>query len=224
MTGQSRHATAREDETMTLESVDDLRQIYRPAAGGAVAKVIDTLDDHCRDFLTKSPMFVLSTANADGVCDGSPKGGAPGFVEMLDGHRVAWADYSGNNRLDSFENIVDNDRVALLFLIPGLNETLRINGRASLSTDEELREHFAVDGRPAKVVAVVEVEEAYVHCAKALRRSDLWSPDTWLPTDDVPDAAAMVKDHAAIDATADQIRDALAQDLDNTLWKPGGTT
>ena len=161
---------------MTIESVDDLRQIYRPAAGGAVAKVIGVLDEHCRDFLAKSPFFVLSTADGDGRCDGSPKGGSPGFVEMLDEHHVAWADYSGNNRLDSFENVVDNARVALLFLIPGLNETLRINGVAQLSTDPDLGERFAVDGRPAKVVVVVTVEEAYVHCAKALRRGALWDP------------------------------------------------
>lgn len=208
---------------MTIESVDDLRQIYRPAAGGAVAKVIGVLDEHCRDFLAKSPFFVLSTADADGQCDGSPKGGSPGFAEMLDEHHVAWADYSGNNRLDSFENVVDNARVALLFLIPGLDETLRINGVAQLSTDPDLGERFAVDGRPAKVIVVVTVEEAYVHCAKALRRGALWQPESWIGANDRPNAAAMVKDHAAIDVPAEVIEQALARDLDETLWRPGGS-
>lgn len=207
---------------MTIESVDDLRQIYRPAAGGAVDKVIGVLDDHCRNFLAKSPFFVLSTADADGRCDGSPKGGQPGFVEMLDEHHVAWADYSGNNRLDSFENVVDNARVALLFLIPGLNETLRINGVAQLTADPDLGARFAVDGRPAKVVVVVTVEEAYVHCAKALRRGALWEPESWIDPSERPNAAAMVKDHAAIDVPAEIIEDALARDLDETLWRPGG--
>jgi len=207
---------------MTIESVDDLRQIYRPAAGGAVAKVIGVLDDHCRDFLAKAPFFVLSTADRDGRCDGSPKGGHPGFVEMLDEHRVAWADYSGNNRLDSFENVVDNAHVALLFLIPGLNETLRINGVARLSTDPDLGERFAVGGRPAKVVVVVTVEEAYVHCAKALRRGALWEPEAWVAAAERPNAAAMVKDHAAIDVPADVIEQALERDLEETLWRPGG--
>lgn len=207
---------------MTIESVDDLRRIYRPAAGGAVAKVIGMLDDHCRDFLAKSPFFVLSTADGDGRCDGSPKGGHPGFVEMLDEHHIAWADYSGNNRLDSFENVVDNAYVALLFLIPGLDETLRINGIARLSTDPELGARFAVDGRPAKVVVVVTVEEAYVHCAKALRRAALWEPGSWVAAVDRPNAAAMVKDHAAIDVPAEVIGEALARDLDETLWRPGG--
>lgn len=207
---------------MTIDSTDGLREIYRPASGGAVSKVISTLDDHVRDFLAKSPFFVLSTADGDGRCDGSPKGGAPGFVEMLDEHRVAWADYSGNNRLDSFENIVDNAGVALLFLIPGLSETLRINGHAELSTDQALCDRFAVDGRAAKVVVVVNVTEAYVHCAKALRRSELWNAESWIDDDERPNGSAMIKDHAAIDVPTEVIEHALAQDLDATLWKPGG--
>jgi PPOX class probable FMN-dependent enzyme len=216
------NAAVRDDLRMTIDTTDSLREVYRPASGGAVAKVISVLDDHCRDFLAKSPFFVLSTADSEGVCDGSPKGGAPGFVEMLDEHRVAWADYSGNNRLDSFENIVDNAGVALLFLIPGLSETLRINGNAELSTDAELLERFAVDGRAAKVVVVVNATEAYVHCAKALRRSELWNTDSWVGDDERPNAAAILKDHAAIDVPAEVIEDALAKDLDATLWKPGG--
>ncbi|MGB3735198.1 MAG: MSMEG_1061 family FMN-dependent PPOX-type flavoprotein [Ilumatobacter sp.] len=207
---------------MTIDSVEGLREIYRPASGGAVDKVIGVLDEHCRDFLAKSPFFVLSSADGEGRCDGSPKGGHPGFVEMLDEHRVAWADYSGNNRLDSFENVIDNANVALLFLIPGLSETLRINGTAELSTGTELRERFAVDGRSAKVVAIVNVAEAYVHCAKALRRSELWEPDSWIDADARPNASEMIKDHAAIDVPAEVIEQALANDLEATLWKPGG--
>ena len=102
---------------MRLASVDDLRAIYSPPGRGPVDKVIHRLDQHCVDFLAKSPFFVLSTANADGVCDGSPKGGPAGFVQVLDEQRLAWADFSGN-RLDSFRNLVTNDSVALLFMIP----------------------------------------------------------------------------------------------------------
>src|SRR6185295_18655706 len=97
-----------------------------------IGKVIHHLDPHCADFLAKSPFLLLSTASADGVCDGSPKGGPPGFARALDENRLAWADFSGNNRLDSFQNLVANDSVAVLFLIPGLDETLRVNGRAEL--------------------------------------------------------------------------------------------
>jgi len=208
---------------MTLESVDDLRTIYRSAAGAAVEKVIGSLDDHCRDFLAMSPFFVLSTADANGVCDGSPKGGHPGFVEMIDAHHVAWADYSGNNRLDSFENLVENPSVALLFMIPGLDETLRINGRAELSTDPDLLDRFAVEDRPMKVVVVVAVDEAYVHCAKALRRSGLWSPDSWVGEDERPNGAGMIRDHAAIDVPVEVVEKALADNAEETLWYPGGS-
>ncbi len=206
-----------------LRTADDLRTRYRPASGGAMDKVIDRLDHHCVEFLAASPFMVLSTASADGVCDGSPKGGRPGFVEALDDRHVAWADLSGNNRLDSFENIVTNPSVALLLMIPGLDETLRINGRATISVDDELRTRFAVDGSPAKVVVVVEVVEAYVHCAKAYRRSELWSPDSWPEADERPDGRCMVRDHARIDAPLDAVRSAYESDIERTLWRPGGS-
>jgi PPOX class probable FMN-dependent enzyme len=207
---------------MRLESVDDLRAIYRPPARGPIDKVIHRLDAHCVDFLAKSPFFVLSTADADGVCDGSPKGGPPGFVEVLDDHRLGWADFAGNNRLDSFQNLVTNDRVALLFLIPGLDETLRVNGRAELVTDAELCRRFAIDGKPARVVVVVTVAEAYIHCAKALRRAALWSAESWLDPSQLPSAACIVKDHARIDAAVPEIEAARERDLRATLWEPGG--
>ena len=212
----------REAGGMSLRSVDDLRTVYRPPGRGPLDKVIDRIDAHCVEFLAKSPMFVLSSADANGVCDGSPKGGRPGFVEALDEHRVAWADSSGNNRLDSFQNVVVNPHVALLFVIPGLDETLRINGTAELSTDAELRRRFILGGSPARVVVVVTVVEAYVHCAKALRRADLWAPSSWLPADELPSGACMIRDHAAIDAPVEVIEAALQSNLAETLWQPGG--
>src|SRR5205807_5474138 len=113
---------------MQLSSVEDLRAIYRRPGRGPVDKVIHCLDQHCAEFLAKSPFFVLSTANAAGVCDASPKGGPAWFVQVLDDQRLAWADFAGNNRLDSFQDLVTNDSVALLFLIPGFDETLRVKG------------------------------------------------------------------------------------------------
>jgi uncharacterized protein len=208
---------------MQLVSVDDLRAIYRPPSRGPVDKVIHRLDPHCGDFLSKSPFVVVSTANADGVCDGSPKGGPPGFVQVLDERRLAWADFSGNNRLDSFQNLVTNDSIALLFMIPGLDETLRVNGRAELVTDPDLCERFAIDGKTARVVVVVTVAEAYIHCAKALRRAALWSPETWLDESAIPSAACIVKDHARLDAELPEIERARQRDLETTLWQPGGS-
>jgi PPOX class probable FMN-dependent enzyme len=207
---------------MRLSSVADLRAVYRPPSRGPIDKVIHCLDQHCVDFLAKSPFFVLSTANSEGICDGSPKGGPPGFVHVLDDQRLAWADLSGNNRLDSFQNLVTNESVALLFLIPGLDETLRVNGRASLVDEPELCTRLAVDGKPARVVVVVTVAEVYIHCAKALRRAAIWAADSWLDPADLPSAACIVKDHAAIDADLAAIEAARERDLQSTLWEPGG--
>jgi uncharacterized protein len=207
---------------MRLESVDDLRAVYRPPGRGPIDKVIHRLDQHCVEFLAKSPFFVLSTANADGVCDGSPKGGPPGFVQALDGERLAWPDLAGNNRLDSFQNLMSNAHVALLFLIPGLDETLRVNGTAELVADPTLGAELATDGRPAKVSVVVTVAEAYIHCAKALARGALWSTETWLDDDKLPSAACILKDHLRIDVDVDVIQAARDRDIETTLWQPAG--
>ena len=207
---------------MALTSTEDLRTIYRPAQGGAVDKVIHALDRHCVEFLEKSPFMVLSTADAKGNVDGSPKGGEPGFARVLNETQIAWADSSGNNRLDSFENIVANSSVACLFMIPGLDETLRINGTAKLQTDPELCASFAFGERPAKVVAVVSVVEAYMHCAKAYRRAGLWDPASWPVEDERPDGVEMLRDHAKIEAPLDTIKDWYGKDSAATLWVPGG--
>lgn len=209
---------------MQLQSTADLREIYRPARGGAVEKVIDHLDAHCVEFLAKSPLFVLSTADGEGRCDGSPKGGEPGFVQAIDRTLLGWADFSGNNRLDSFENMVDNERVALLFLMPGLDETFRVNGTATLTTDPDLCERFATGGRPARVVALVEVEEAYIHCAKALRRASLWNTDSWLDDEQVPSGTCMLRDHAKVEITLEELDKSYHDDVEATLWKPGGSS
>ena len=167
--------------------------------------------------------MVLSTADADGVVDGSPKGGQPGFARALDEHRLAWADSSGNNRLDSFENMVANPSVGLLFMIPGLDETLRVNGTSELSTDSTLCEQFAFGDRPAKVVVVVTIDEAYMHCAKAFRRAALWDPESWIEKDSLPSGVCMLRDHAAIDADVETIDAGYQADIEATLWSPGGT-
>lgn len=222
MTATTHHG-ADDAAPITLRTREDLRGVYRPASGGAVDKVIHQLDDHCRRYLARCPFIVVSTADADGVCDGSPKGGEPGFVQVLDDTHVAFADLSGNNRLDSFENLVENPSIALLCLIPGLDETLRINGTATLRTDPDLLDRFAVGGAPAKVVVVVEVAEVYVHCAKAFRRSALWDPSSWIDQGDLPDGRCMVRDHARIDAPLDVVREVYEADVVATLWKPGGS-
>ncbi len=160
-----------------VTSPEDLRESYAMPQGRAVAKQMDRMDRHCRDFVALSPFFLLSTAGADGRLDCSPRGDLPGFVRTPDEHTLLLPDRPGNNRLDSLTNIAENPEVGLLFLIPGFNDTLRMNGRAVISTDAALCAEFAVNGKPARSVIRVTVHEVYFHCAKALMRSRLWSPE-----------------------------------------------
>jgi PPOX class probable FMN-dependent enzyme len=206
-----------------LRTVADLRERYTDPGARGQAKVIGALDDNCRAFLSRCPFFVLASADASGRSDASPRGGGPGFLHVLDDHHVAWADLSGNNRLDSFQNLVANPGVGLLCMIPGLDETLRINGRATLSTDPELCAAIAIDeGKPAKVAVVVEVEEAYIHCAKAFRRGGMWKPEQWPDRTDMPTIACMLRDHVAVDITAEAIDEGLETNYRDTMWEPGG--
>jgi uncharacterized protein len=206
-----------------VHSVDELRQIYHSPAPGAVNKVIDRLDEHCRTFIEHSPFLVLATASQDGRCDVSPKGGPAGFVQFVDDHHLAWADLAGNNRLDSMQNLLSNRGAAILFMIPGLDETLRVNGEASISTAPDLRERCRVESKTPHVVLMVEVVEAYIHCAKALRRGGIWHPESWPDLADMPSVASMLRDHTgARGVDPDQIETALEVDYTRTLWEPGG--
>jgi uncharacterized protein len=209
-------------DTETLGDVAALRTRYADPGAGVRAKVIHSLDDNCRAFLAHCPFFVLATADANGRADASPRGGHPGLITMLDAQHVAWADLQGNNLLDSFQNIVANPHVGLLCMIPGLDETLRINGTATLSTDPELCAQLATDGRVPKVVVVVEVADAYIHCAKALRRGGLWDTAAWPDRADMPTIACMLRDHVRFDGDASVIEAGLEHNYQATMWEPGG--
>lgn len=205
----------------SLESVADLRELYVDPGIRGQAKVIHAIDDNCRSFLAHCTFVVVASADAEGRCDASPKGGEPGFIQAIDDRHVAWADLSGNNRLDSFQNIVANSSVGLLCVIPGLDETLRINGSATLSTDPDLLERFAVAGKRAKVVVVVEVDEAYIHCAKAFRRGAMWKPEAWPDRSDMPTIGCMLRDHAQIAVEPEVVTASLEQNYAETLWETG---
>jgi len=177
-----------------VDSEAALRAIYKPAAGRAVDKVLTRLETHCRRFIGLSPFLVISSQGPDGLADVSPKGDAPGFVQVLDDCTVAIPDRPGNNRLDTFSNLIANPAVGLLFLIPGVDEILRINGTAEIRDDDDLRQCFDVDGKLPATVLVVTVREAYLHCAKALMRSRLWDPDAKVPRSVLPSMGQMLKD------------------------------
>jgi len=149
-----------------------LRDLYTEPRPTSLAKVQYKIDHHCREFISKSPFIILGT---DG--DVSPKGDFPGFVEVLDDNTVAIPDRSGNNRLDSYINILSNHKVAIMFLIPGISEVLRIRGTAEISRDEKLLTKMTVNGQEPKTALIINVNEIYLHCAKAIARSDIWNPD-----------------------------------------------
>lgn len=168
-----------------------LRRIYGEPMKLALEKVVTRIDLMCRTIIERAPFVVIATADAQGNMDVSPKGDAPGFVAILDEHTLAIPDRKGNNRLDGLVNILQNPNIALLFMIPGFRETLRVNGRARISADPELCARFAVQGRPPATVTLVDVEEAFVHCGKALIRSRLWEPEAQVKKGEMPTAGEL---------------------------------
>jgi hypothetical protein len=181
-----------------ISSLDQLREVYPPPKQRTIDKEIDHLDEHCRRFLSLSPFAVICSAAADGRCDASPKGGPPGFVRMLDEHRLLIPDATGNRRLDGFQNMIENPRVGIVFMIPGMGETLRVSGRVELTSDPELLDGLQTGGHAAKLALLVHAEEVFLHCAKALIRSRLWDRETWPADQELPSAAEILSDHMGV--------------------------
>ena len=174
------------------ESKVELREIYGEPSGLAVVKQIDHIDPHCRQFIALSPFLCLGTSDQEGRQDVSPRGDLPGFVKVLDERTLAIPDRPGNNRLDSLGNLQANPNVGMIFLVPGVDETLRVNGIASLSTDPALLAAMAVNGKPPKAAIKVAVREVFFHCGKALKRSKLWEPASQVPRSTLPSLARMI--------------------------------
>jgi len=181
----------------TITTVDELYSVYNQPGERAVQKEIRKLDTHFRNFIALSPFLVMGTDGGDGTADASPRGDAPGFVTVLDDKTLAIPDRPGNNRLDSLINIIRNPAVGLIFLVPGINETLRINGRATISLDPALMEAHAVNGKLPRSVLKVEVTSAYMHCAKALIRSKLWDPEVQVERTVFPTLGQVLADQIA---------------------------
>ncbi len=179
---------------MNITSLDSLRTLYDAARERSVKKQIAYLDKHCQRVISLSPFLVLGTCSASMAMDTSPRGGAPGFVKVLDEHTLLIPDSPGNNRLDSLENIIATGRVGLLFLVPGVDETLRVNGSAVLSADEREIDLCADEKRRPQLAIKVTVDEAYLHCAKALMRSKLWSDEHRVERSVLPSMGEMMRD------------------------------
>jgi uncharacterized protein len=163
-----------------------LREIYGAPSERAVRKELRRLDRHCRAFIARSPFLVVASTDAAGRCDASPKGDMPGFVAVIDDRTLLIPDRLGNNRIDTLGNLVARPGIGLIFFVPGINETLRVNGRARVTNDPTLLEPLAVNGKVPRSGIVVAVEEVYFHCGKALIRSDLWNPQKQARRGDFP--------------------------------------
>ena len=168
----------------------------RAAERARRGKEIDHLDEMCRRLIACSPLVMVASADADGRCDVTPRGGPPGFVAVLDDHHLAVPDATGNRRLDTLRNVVANGHAGLLFLIPGRGQTLRVNGRAWVTAEPALLERLTPVGKPPRTALVVRAEEVFAHCPKAFVRSGAWRPETWLDADAQPSPAEVSHAHA----------------------------
>jgi uncharacterized protein len=195
-----------------VTSIEELRAIVEAPAPGArpLLKERTTLDAHCRAFVAHSPFLLMATAAADGRCDVSPKGDGPGFVQVLDECRLAIPDRPGNKRLDGMQNLLTNPHVGLIFLVPGRDETLRVNGRAWITRDPDILRRSVVQGKTPLLAIGVEVEQCFFHCAKAFLRSHLWAYDRWPARDALPSYACTVFDQI-------QPEDATLQDYEQDI-------
>jgi PPOX class probable FMN-dependent enzyme len=190
-----------------ITDLAELRALVGEPSEMARKKQIDHLDAHCREYIAHAPFVFIGTADAAGRCDVSPKGDAPGFVQVLDDRHLVIPDRPGNKRIDSMRNILENPHVGLIFLVPRYEETLRVNGRASVVRDPELLARMEVGGKVPKLAIGVEVEEVFMHCAKAFKRSGLWDPEKWPDISDMASAACMLFDHAKpADRTVEDIQ------------------
>ena len=186
--------TSRFKNVITTE--EDLREQLGWPSERARDKIITALDQHCRDLIAASPIAFLATTNSDGTVDVAPKGDPAGFVTVLDDNTIVIPDRPGNRRFDGLVNVFSNPGVGMIFVIPGMRETLRVNGTASVVRDPELLESLAVDGKLPWLAIVVDVKEAFMHCPKAFLRSHLWEPETWPSREDLPTMACILNDHA----------------------------
>lgn len=175
-----------------VETLDDLFALNGQPNDAIVNKHTGYLTPLLEAFIQASPFFLVATADAEGACDISPKGDPPGSVKILDRRTIAIPDRPGNRRIDGHRNVIANPHIGLIFIIPNVDETLRINGRAFLTADPDLLASMAIEDKAPKLAIVVEIDEAYMHCARAFLRSGMWRPETWPDPDTVPTLRAIM--------------------------------
>jgi PPOX class probable FMN-dependent enzyme len=201
----------------TISTIDELETIYGQIVPAAAIKVLDHVSEHYGQFIKAAPFVVLSTSGPEGL-DCSPRGDPKGFVRIHDAKTLMIPDRRGNNRVDTLRNIVRDPRIALLFMIPGVGETMRVNGTAVLSTDMALRESFAMDDKVPACVIVISVREIYTQCQKALVRSRLWDPATQIPRSALPTVGTMLQAISKGDFDGKAYDDAYPERMKRTIY------
>lgn len=194
--------------------MEELREVINAPKPDStvVRKELPALDDHCVAYIAKSPFALLSTAGASGRCDVSPRGDGPGFVRVLDERTLVIPDRPGNRRIDSMQNIIENPHAGLLFLVPGVDETLRVNGRAAITDDADLLATMTMKNKVPKLAIVVAVEEVFFHCARAFKRASLWEPEEWIERSELPTLGQILADQLKMaELTSDTIDASLAE-------------
>jgi uncharacterized protein len=181
-------------------------------------KAIDHIDDICRRFIAASPFVIVASRGRDGRLDISPKGDPAGFVSVLDKKTLAIPDRLGNNRLDTFENLLVHPEIALFFVIPGNGDTLRVSGKGKIVRDAELQNSLAVNGKAPNLVLIVDVEEAFTHCPKCVIRSRLWKPEEWPDRSDVPTLAEAMVAHGALSESVSEMQTLIDNDAAERMY------
>ena len=203
-------------EVITTEA--QLREIIGYPHDVVVRKTISVLDDYCREYIAKSPFLLIASSDARGSVDVSPKGDPAGFVQVYDERTLLIPHRPGNNRADTFRNVLQNPKVGLLFLIPGKRETLRISGQASIIRDTHLREQMAVKGKLPELLLAVSVEEAFFHCAKCIIRSALWNANSSPDLDGLASLAETMVKHGKLDVTVEALQADITDDEKTNLY------
>ena len=205
--------------TEVVSTEEELRALLGHPSELVIKKVQTRLDEHCRAFISMAPFMLLGTTDAEGNCDVSPRGDGPGFVLVLDEQTLIIPDRPGNKRFDSLRNIIATGAVGLLFMIPTVGETLRVNGRARLVRDPDLLARLEAQGKVPALAIAVEIDEAFIQCAKALKRSHLWEPERWPDGAALTSRARMFIDHASVTGVSvEEMEASLAKSYKERLY------
>lgn len=194
-----------------IKTIEELRELYGYPSGRAKIKALSQLEQHSKNFINKSPFVVISTVDKNNKLDASPRGGTAGFIKIINDKTIIIPDAKGNNRLDSLSNITATKQIGLLFMIPGVDETLRVNGAAHLSTDDAYLDMFVEERKRPTTCIVVDIEELFLHCAKAFMRSKLWDASAQIDRKELPTLGKMLNDQLNIDAPTESQEEMVAR-------------